>query len=444
MSADCRSSTNQYGSWSTDTDPHSTSSRLTHNAMPGNMGPMWLDDFEPSSWRELGRGSFGSVYRATHLSTGRSMAIKFSQDRRVWNNEAVVMYRMAATGKVPYNVPILGSFTCSVNGMEWHCHAFPLYAMSVQDALRNGDDLISPMLMYRWATQLVVGLTAAHARGVTHCDIKPDNILLDADGNAFLADFGLAHIGEPDDIQTAACGTLRYMSPEQHMGEQYCNKTDVWSLGVTLCELAGFYPFPSQDTSKSIDIERLKAGNPIFPENVKRIYGPQFEILVFAMLDPVPSERPSAADLRYLRYFRGVSDWVWKCLEIEGVDTDLALNIRVPEDEQPWVRQQEDTDIVAPVASVPSHDPSSVSNMAAVTHRCALLAITDRTSLEKADIDSSGEPLVATPDAVVGHDNVEVVESLDLDSRPRKVHAKRRKEFALDYGNQSFGFVSRQ
>ena len=104
--------------------------------------------------------------------------------------------------------------------------------------------------------QLASALALAHRNEVIHRDIKPNNILLDEDGNAYLADFGIAKVLDDlqgDPTKSGVIGSLDYISPEQARSEPVTPRTDIYSMGVVLYEtLTGQHPFP--DTSS---VERL-------------------------------------------------------------------------------------------------------------------------------------------------------------------------------------------
>ena len=196
----------------------------------------------------IGSGGFGAVYRAYQSTIGREVAVKVILPR--FANQPDFIRRFEAEAQL-------------VARLE-HLHIVPLYdywrepdgAYLVMRWLRGGSakaaldrnpfGLESAALLL---DQVGAALSMAHAADVIHRDLKPSNILLDEEGNAYLADFGIAADLRQKAGKAAAdgspVGTPRYIAPEQVRGEQPTPRTDIYSLGVTLYELlAGAYPFP--------------------------------------------------------------------------------------------------------------------------------------------------------------------------------------------------------
>jgi serine/threonine-protein kinase len=109
---------------------------------------------------------------------------------------------------------------------------------SVADLIARGP--VPPDRAAEIVARVLQALEAAHRRGIVHRDVKPANVLLDEVGGAYLADFGVAHLGDASSTATAGLlGTLRYMSPEQKMGTPATDRADVYAAGLILSEMLG-------------------------------------------------------------------------------------------------------------------------------------------------------------------------------------------------------------
>src|SRR5262249_39242185 len=138
----------------------------------------------------------------------------------------------------------------------------------------------------------------AHAMGVVHRDIKPANLLLDAGGNAWVTDFGLARLGEGPGLTVSGdlLGTLRYMSPEQALARHGLvdHRTDVYSLGATLYELLTLRPAVGGASKQGIR-HRLAFEEPVAPRKLDRSVPAELETVTLKALAKNPGERYATA-----------------------------------------------------------------------------------------------------------------------------------------------------
>lgn len=204
----------------------------------------------------IGSGGFGAVYRAKQTTIEREVAVKIILPGYANNPDFIRRFeaeaQLVARLEHPHITPLID---------YWRD---PDGAYLVMRYLRGGSirhvlqteqfelNSVSQIL-----DQLASALDFAHRNRVIHRDIKPGNILLDEDGNVYLADFGIAKdLAVLADNQTAAdavVGSLDYISPEQARSESVTPKTDIYSLGVTLYEMiTGQHPF-----KEASSVERL-------------------------------------------------------------------------------------------------------------------------------------------------------------------------------------------
>ncbi|MEO8391925.1 MAG: protein kinase [Chloroflexota bacterium] len=200
----------------------------------------------------IGAGGFGTVYRAFQPSVGREVAIKVILPQyanhpdfvRRFEVEAQVVARL----EHPHIVPLYDFW----RDPEGTYLIMRLLRTSLRDAL--GDGKWSLEATARLLDQISSALMIAHREGIVHRDVKPSNILLDEDNNAYLADFGIAkdvHMrtaGSGIDADEGA-GSSEYVSPEQIRSQEVTSRSDLYSLGYVLYEmLTGHSPFPEATT----------------------------------------------------------------------------------------------------------------------------------------------------------------------------------------------------
>jgi predicted ATPase/predicted Ser/Thr protein kinase len=253
----------------------------------------------------IGRGGMGEVYRARDVSLGREVALKLPRQPYAGGTEAVRRFEQEARAASSLNHPNI--ITVHEIG-ETDGRRF--IAMELVDG-RSLSPMIGQALpprdLLHIGRQLAKALAVAHAAGIVHGDVKPENVMLRTDGYVKVLDFGiarLASIPSADDsatgptaaAATAMLGTPRYMAPEQARGEPASAPSDVFACGVVLYELAtGRHPFIVDTATSSSRASR--ASEPIAPSSGGSRLPSAVEALLLRMLEPLPVARPTARDV---------------------------------------------------------------------------------------------------------------------------------------------------
>lgn len=196
---------------------------------------------------KLGQGGMGAVYRATHETLGREVAIKMLPTEFTQNHEYVQRFLREARAAAHLKHPnIVQVYDAGEQSGRYYISMEFVDGKSLAALLKERGPL-SETEALRLMIQAAHGLAAAHAQGMVHRDIKPENLMLDKDGTLKVADFGLVTAIRKDENLTqdgAMLGTPAYMSPEQCEGLAADARSDVYSLGATFFRLmTGTAPF---------------------------------------------------------------------------------------------------------------------------------------------------------------------------------------------------------
>lgn len=267
---------------------------------------------------QLGAGGMGEVYLAVDTDLDRTVAIKILPEALASDQQRLQRFIQEAKAASALNHPhILTIYEIGAAGASRFIATEFIDGETLRQRISAGIKLLEILEI---SIQAGSALAAAHAAGIIHRDIKPDNIMVRRDGYVKLLDFGLAKLTEPRDSITdteaptrtrfntgagTVLGTTNYMSPEQAKGKTVDARTDLWSLGAVLYEMVtGHMPFAGETPNETISLILQKEAAPL--TRYSREVPAELERIITKALTKDREERYQTAkdlliDLRNLR-----------------------------------------------------------------------------------------------------------------------------------------------
>lgn len=244
--------------------------------------------------KKLGEGGMGSVYLARDLSLEREVAVKVISPELARNPRLMARFRVEAIAQAKLNhsnITVIHSFDQEKDNyyivMEF------VDGNTLKHVIKEKGKMPLPQAMNIFS-QILKAITYAHSRGVVHRDIKPSNIFLTKDQRAKIGDFGIAKVEGIEGLTKmgSTLGSPLYSSPEQLMGKKIDDRTDVYSLGMTLYQMVtGELPFkPSTDSEYQIIQEVLKT-TIRKPSELDKTIPPEVDAVIMKSLAKAPEER---------------------------------------------------------------------------------------------------------------------------------------------------------
>ena len=270
--------------------------------------------------QHLGRGAYATVDLVRYKPTDELRALKRinlqflnEKERRNAENEAILMKVLVAPSIIQFYEQIVDDQYLII-AMEYAPHG----ALSERlQELRNQGQRVSNEQMLEWMCHIVVALMVMHSKYILHRDLKTQNLFLSESDMIKVGDLGIAKsLNSTMEMAQSVAGTPYNMAPEIIRGESYGPKTDIWSLGCVMYEIATFHkPFEAGDVQQLFDII-LNKDYAQFPEYVDT----NIKLIISQMLNKDPAKRPTVWDLANDRI---LFDIISKFIEETGCENTI-------------------------------------------------------------------------------------------------------------------------
>jgi eukaryotic-like serine/threonine-protein kinase len=245
--------------------------------------------------RKIGAGGMADVWLADDTELDRRVAVKILHDRFAQDKEFVQRFQREAQSAAGLQHPnVVGIFDRGAFRDTYFIAMEYVDGPSLKDLVKGGMGIQEAISFIR---QVLNAARFAHRKGIVHRDLKPQNVLIDDEGRARVADFGIARAGENSDITAtgSVMGTAQYISPEQAQGKETTPRSDIYSIGVMLYEaLTGRVPFEGE-SAVAVALKQVSEA-PRRPSAINPNIPPALDAVVMRALAKDPDARFKDAD----------------------------------------------------------------------------------------------------------------------------------------------------
>lgn len=241
---------------------------------------------------QIGTGGMATVWKARDNKLNRIVAVKILDGKSVDRDHMKNFFHEVDIMSRVHHENVVQIYDHGIDGNTCYIVMEFVSGVTLQKMIKDSGKL-SPGKAVRYAIRILAGLSEAHKNGVIHRDIKPQNILVDQNGNIKVADFGIARLvdgGKSWTDNDMVLGSVHYVSPEQAQGEEVDGRSDLYSVGVVLYEmLTGTPPF---DAEKPMRIVYMHCNDLPEPPRARcKAVSPSLEEVILKALEKNPADR---------------------------------------------------------------------------------------------------------------------------------------------------------